>query len=165
MEHLLIPEKRAELLAKIIPEAEKTLKCSIKIADGNEVTIAGEAYDEYNAKNVVQAFGRGFDIGKAYKLLNDDYFFKYTSLKDFLQKEGHVERIKARVIGKDGKTKLYIEEISGADLSIYGNTISLIGTTEQLEIASAAIQVLLEGGTHKKAYSIMERMRRKLNEE
>ncbi len=165
MEHLLIPEKRAELLVKIIPEVEKELKCSIKVAEGNEVVITGEAYDEYNAKNVIQAFGRGFELDKAYKLLKEDYFFKYTSLKDFLQKDDHIDRIKARVIGKDGKTKLYIEEISGADLSIYGNTISLIGTTGQLGIASAALQVLLEGGTHKKAYSIMERMRRKLNEE
>lgn len=164
MEHILIPEKRAEQLEKIREEVAKALKCKIEIENKNEVTIVGEAYDEYNAKNVIQAFGRGFEIEKAYKLLKEDYFFKFANLKDFLNGEEQIRRIKARIIGEAGKTKLYIEEISEADLSIYGNTIGMIGTVEQLEIASAALQVLLEGGTHKKAYNIMERMRRKLNE-
>ncbi len=164
MEHILIPEKRVERLREIQKEVCKTLKCAIEIVEGNEVTINGEAYDEYNAKNVIQAFGRGFEIEKAYKLLNDDYFCKFTNLKDFLRNEEQIRRIKARIIGREGKTKLYIEEISGANLSIYGNTVGMIGTIGQLEIASAALQVLLEGGTHKKAYNIMERMRRKARE-
>ncbi len=162
-EHILIPEKRAQRLAGILGEAEKVLKCKIEIAEANEVVISGDAYEEFNAKNVIQAFGRGFEIGKAYKLLNDDYFFKSANLKDFLKNEEQIRRIKARIIGRKGKTKLYIEEKSGADLSIYGNTVGIIGTVDQLGIASAALQVLLEGGTHKKAYSIMERMRRKLD--
>jgi ribosomal RNA assembly protein len=164
MEHILIPEKRAELLKGMRKNVEEALKCRIEIEEGNEIIIKGEAYDEYNAKNVIQAFGRGFEIGKAYKLLDDKYFFKFTNLKDFLRNEEQIRRIKARIIGVEGKTKLYIEEISGADLSIYGNTVGMIGTTEELGIASAALQVLLEGGTHKKAYNIMERMRRKLNQ-
>jgi ribosomal RNA assembly protein len=164
MEHILIPEKRAELLKETKNEVEAVLKCKIEIVEGNEITIKGEAYDEYNAKNVIQAFGRGFEMAQAYKLLKDDYFFKFTNLKDFLGNEEQIRRIKARIIGTDGKTKLYIEEISGVDLSIYGNTIGMIGKVEEMNIASAALQVLIEGGTHKKAYSIMERMRRKLNE-
>lgn len=164
MEHILIPEKRAELLEEIRKEVEKVLKCKIEIVEQNEIVIKGEAYDEYNAKNVIQAFGRGFEMEKAYKLLREEYFFKFTNLKDFLGNDEQIRRIKARIIGTNGKTKLYIEEISGADLSIYGNTVGMIGTTEQLRMASAALQVLLEGGTHKKAYNIMERMRRKANE-
>ncbi|HUB92844.1 MAG TPA: hypothetical protein VL945_02685 [Candidatus Saccharimonadales bacterium] len=164
MEHILIPEKRALQMRKLLKELESTLKCKIEVIGESEVTIKGEAYDEYNAKNVIQAFGRGFELEKAYKLLKEDYFFKFTNLKDFLGNEEQIRRIKARIIGIEGKTKLYIEEISGADLSIYGNTVGMIGTTAELGIASAALQVLLEGGTHKKAYNIMERMRRKLNE-
>lgn len=164
MEHILIPERRAELLRTLLKDMESALHCGLEIAGGNEVTITGDAYDEYNAKNVLQAFGRGFELQKAYKLLDEKYFFKSVNMKDFLKNGEQIRRIKARIIGSNGKTKLYMEELSGADISVYGNTVSMIGTIEQLGIASAALQVLLEGGTHKKAYNIMERMRRKLSE-
>lgn len=164
MEQILIPTKRAVLLKEISKDLAKRLECKIEINDENEVVLEAEPYAEYNAKNVIQAFGRGFEVNQAIKLLNEDYFSKYVSLKDFCKNEEQIRRIKARIIGSEGKTKLYIEEISGTDLSIYGNTIGIIGTAEQIRIASAALQVLLEGGTHKKAYNIMERMRRKLNE-
>jgi ribosomal RNA assembly protein len=160
MEHILIPEKRAESLSKIIKEVSKVLNCRLEIVDGNNITVTGEAYDEYNARNVIQAYGRGFDINDAYKLLGEEIFFKFTDLKDFFRNDEQRRRIRARMIGREGKTKLYIEEISGAKIAIYGNTIGMIGTVEQLRIASAALQVLVEGGTHKKAYNIMERMRR-----
>ena len=160
MEHILIPEKRAETLSRIIKEVSKALNCRMEIVDGNNVAISGEAYDEFNARNVIQAYGRGFGIDDAYKLLNEDIFCKFTDLKDFFRNDEQRQRIRARMIGKEGKTKLYIEEVSGAKISIYGNTVGMIGTVEQLRIASAALQVLVEGGTHKKAYNIMERMRR-----
>ncbi len=164
MEHLLIPEKRTRQFLEIAEDLGERLKCSLTVENGNEVIIKGEPFDEFNAKNVVQAFARGFEPKTAEKLLKENYFSKYVDMKDFLKNEEQVRRIKARIIGREGKTKLYIEEISGALISIYGNTIGIIGTIGELEIASAALQVLLEGGTHKKAYSIMERMRRKLNE-
>lgn len=164
MEHILIPTKRAKLLNSLKGELCSRLNCQMEILDENEVVVNGQAYDEFNAKNVIQAFGRGFELDKAYKLLNENYFSKFISLKDFLKNDDQIRRIKARIIGTEGKTKLYIEEISGADLSIYGNTVGMIGTTEEIGIASAALQVLLEGGTHKKAYQIIERMRAKLKE-
>ncbi len=165
MEHILIPEKRAKLLEKLLGNVEKMLSCKIKMVEGNEVVINGDAYSEFNAKNVIQAFGRGFELEKAYKLLSEDYFSKYVNFKDFFSNEEQIRRIKARVIGSSGKTKLYIEELSGADISIYGNTIGMIGKAGELTIASAGLQILLEGGNHKKAYNIMERMHRKLKEE
>lgn len=165
MEHILIPEKRAKLLGKMLGGVGSRLSCKITVVDGNEVAISGDAYSEFNAKNVIQAFGRGFEMEKAYKLLNEDYFSKYVSFKDFFGNEEQIRRIKARVIGSSGKTKLYMEELSGADISIYGNTIGMIGRAGELKIASAGLQVLLEGGNHKKAYNIMERMHRKLRDE
>lgn len=165
MEQILIPQKRAKLLKNIRKEAEEELNCNIEIIDENSVVIKGDAYAEYNAKNVIQAFGRGFGMERARRLLDDEYYFKFVNLKDFLKNEEQMRRIKARIIGKNGKTKLYIEEVSGAYISIYGHTIGIIGTTGQIGIASAALQILLEGGTHKKAYRTIERMRRKLREE
>jgi len=165
MEHILIPEKRAAVLRRILPKASEALSCRIELSDGNEVVIDGEPYAEYNAKNVMQAFGRGFPMSTAYKLLDDGYFFKYINLKDVLRSEDQIRRIKARIIGREGRTKEYIQDVSGAAVSIYGNTVGLIGTNEEIDTAIGALQVLIEGGTHKKAYRIMESIRRKHREQ
>lgn len=165
MEQLLIPKERARLLSKEIRDISKRLECKLRISQGNTVVIDGEPYAEYNAKNVIQAFGRGFDMRTSYKLLQEAYFFKYIDMKDMLRKSDQIRRIKARIIGEDGKTKKYIESVSNVSMSIYGNTIGLIGTIEDIGIATSAIGVLLGGGTHKKAYRLMELARRRAEEE
>ncbi len=165
MEHILIPHKRASLLdKKTLERLEDRLKCSVDLTD-NEVTINGQPYDEYNAKNVLQAFGRGFEISKAYKLLDEDYFFQTINLKDEFRNPDQLARVKARLIGSDGKAKEYIESVSGAEIVVYGNTISTIGRIDEVRIADAAIKILVGGGTHKTAYAVMEKEKRKINSE
>ena len=162
MEHLLIPQKRAELLdKKTLKKASEMLKCKIDV-EGNEIMFEGAPYDEYNAKNILQAFGRGFELGKAYKLLNDDYFFKQINLKDSYRNKDQMARIKARIIGSDGKAKEYIESVSGVDMVVFGSTISTIGKINELQAADAALRILIGGGKHKTAYSAMELEKRKL---
>lgn len=165
MEVLLIPEKRAKLLLAELESVRKKLKCKIELDNENEVRIEGDPYDEYTARNVIEAFGRGFDFSDAYKLLSDDYFFKYISLKEMFKSKEQAKRIKARIIGTEGKAKEYMQEVSGARIAVYGSTVGIIGRIDEVEIATSALQVLLEGGTHKKAYRIMESTRRKKSEE
>ena len=140
------------------------LKCSIGLA-GNEVTVNGQPYDEYNAKNVLQAFGRGFELSKAYKLLDEDYFFQQINLKDAFRNPDQLARVKARLIGSEGRAKEYIESVSGADISVYGSTISTIGKIDEVRVADAAIKVLVGGGKHKTAYAVMEKEKRKVESE
>src|SRR5277367_1009614 len=124
MEQILIPHKRAELLdKKMLNGLRERLKCKIEIED-NVITIDGDSYDEFNAKNVITAFGRGFDLEKAYKLLNEEYFFQQINLKDAFGSKEQIMRIKARIIGTDGKAKEYMESVSGADIVIFGSSIS-----------------------------------------
>ncbi len=166
MEHILIPRERARALdQKTLKELRKKLKCKIDIRDANEIILAGEPYDEYNARNVVQAFGRGFTLNSAYKLLDDTYFFKYIDLRDMFRNKEQIKRLKARIIGESGRSKEYIESVSETELSIYGDTISIIGKVEGISIAVTGIETLLGGGTHKKAYRLMEQARRKSEEE
>ncbi len=161
MKQLLIPLARAKLLTQeVISVITLRIPCKIEIKEGNEVEIEGDAYSEYLAYNVIEAFGRGFDINTALKLLSENFFFKSINLKEIFKNEKQIRRMKARIIGKNGKAKRYIEAVSGADLALYGSTVSAIGTVEQLKVAYAAIDVLLEGGTHKKAYRIMEKERK-----
>ncbi len=163
MERVLIPERRAEVLSKDkegIGKLSERLHCRIEVIDGNVVSISGEPVDEFSAKGVVTAFGRGFDIGTALKLLDDNYIFDSINLKEITRSKDRIGELKSRVIGSDGKTRSYIEEVSGVSMRVYGNTVSIIGTLEEVKIARAAIDTLLSGGTHKKAYRVMEAARR-----
>jgi ribosomal RNA assembly protein len=166
MQNLLLPHERAERLNEhLITMLSKKLKCSIKISNGNNLVIDGDAYDEYKARNVMAAFGRGFDINIALALLNDEYYLNIINLKEEFKSKSQISRIKARIIGSEGKAKKYIEEASGAKVCIYGNTIGLIGTLSEIKIANTAVESILGGSTHKKAYKRMEGARRAFKEQ
>ena len=166
MQHITIPTRRAELLKdnSFLKEVSKRLGCKIKISNGNELAIEGEPLNEYDARNVIQAFARGFDFNVACKLLLDDHFFDSVDLREVFNSEDQIKRIKARIIGREGKTKTYVQSVSGVDLVIYGDTVSMIGKVNDIKIARAAIDILIDGGTHNKAYTVMEKTRRKLGE-
>ncbi len=166
MEQILIPSKRAKLLKEdksLLKSLEDMLSCKLSLHD-NVITAEGEPINEYSAKEVITAFGRGFGINQVRKLLSDDYFFSSINLKEALGKENRIRRIKARIIGTKGRTKEYISDVSGASISVFGNTVSFIGTIDEIKIAEAGVRVLIEGGTHKRAYRVIEAMRRRMKE-
>ncbi len=165
MEQILIPKERIKHISRKIREISKKLNCKVRITNGNNVVIDGEPYDEYNAKNVIQALATGFGFEIALKLLQESYFFKYVDMKDMIKNKSHLKLIKARIIGEEGRTKEHIEEVSNVYLSISGNILGIIGTIEDIGIATSAIEVLLGGGTHKKAYRLMELARRRAETE
>lgn len=162
MHRLLIPENRAKLLRsrQTLKEAAERLGCELRL-EGNELTIEGDALNEYNARGVMQAFARGFDLNTSCLLLGDDCYFESVDMKGLLKKSERVKRIKARVIGREGRTKEYVQEVSGAHVSIYGDTVSFLGTLGQIKTARAAMDTLLEGGTHNKAYMTMQKEKRR----
>lgn len=166
MQQILIPSKRAKLLREdkqLFKNLEDLLGCKLSVRE-NTVVATGESLNEYNAKDAITAFGRGFSMGQVRRLLSDDYFFSSINLKEALGKDNRIRRIKARIIGSNGKTKEYIAEVSGASISVFGNTVSFIGTIDEIKMAEAAVKILIEGGTHKKAYRVMEGMRRRIKE-
>jgi ribosomal RNA assembly protein len=82
------------------------------------------------------------------------------NIKDYAKTQKHVMRLRARVIGSKGRTRSIIEELSGAKLSVYGSTVSIIGDVEQVQIARKAVDMLLSGSEHYVVYRYLERMRR-----
>jgi len=168
MQSLYITKERLGLIRKdksIAERIKKQCKCSIEIAPDDTVEISGEPFDEFSARNVLQAFGRGFEIDIALKLLNDEYYFVSTDLGQVLGSEKRIQQVKARIIGLSGKTKRYIESVSQAKLSVYGDTVSFIGTASEINEAQTAVNTLIEGGTHRIAYLRMETAHRKNKEQ
>ncbi len=113
--------------------------------------------------NVITAIGRGFSPQKAFKLLQDEYYLELLDIRDYVgKKQEHVVRMRSRLIGTHGKTRALIEELTGAYVSVYGNTVGIIGDTLQLDIARRALDMLLEGSEHKAVYHFLERSSGKL---
>lgn len=159
IDFISIPEQRMKLLKtnrKLVKRLEELGDVKIKLAED----ISIECEDPIRAicaKNVIKAFGRGFDFDDALYLLDDAYELCIIDAKDFAGKSPRrLEDLRGRVIGRDGKTKNIIEKLTDAKLSIYGKTISIIGKWDCVQFARQAICMLLEGRRHGTVYKFLE---------
>ncbi len=157
MEEIYIPKIRIRALRKNsgrLKELKLKTGCEILFdKEGNYVRLDGkEVLSEYLAKKVISAFGRGFGVKEACKLMDDRFYLKIINFKEFARNKDRRERIMARLIGTDGRAKLHMEEVSSANISIYGDTISIIGDIDAVQEAEVAIKTVIEGGSHRSAY-------------
>lgn len=113
--------------------------------------------------DVVKAIGRGFAPDKATRLFEDDEYLEIVDLKEFVAgRDNQLARIRGRVIGRKGKTRKTIEDLTGVYVTVYGNTIALIGNSVSLPIAKHAIELLLNGSEHATVYHYLESQRPRL---
>ena len=166
MQQVYIPQERIRKLRGSrtqVPRIERLCGCKIKLLDDCAV-IEGDAFAEYTARNIIYAIGRGFEIDAACLLANDDYYFSSIDIEQSARNQKRMKQLKARIIGENGRSKRYIEEVSSAKVSVYGDTVSFIGTIEGINEAETAVSTLVDGGTHRLAYSRMEAAHRKNRE-
>ncbi|HID74279.1 MAG TPA: RNA-processing protein, partial [Thermoplasmata archaeon] len=96
-------------------------------------------------------------------LLSDDIYLELIDIRHYTGKnQRRVREMRGRLIGRDGRTRQLIEEHSDVDLSIYGNTVAIIGTIESLEAAKHAVDMLLRGARHGTVYRYLERRKREM---
>ncbi len=113
------------------------------------------------AKDVLTAIGRGFSPTRAYRLFDEQSYLEVLDITSYTGRSVKAQnRYKGRLIGERGKTRRIIEETTGASISIYGKTVSSIGTPEQLEVVREAVKMILSGAPHSAVYSFLERKRR-----
>ena len=132
-----------------------------------QVTLPSTVEDPtvlFRAKEVVTAIGRGFAPEHAFRLLDDyEIVFEVIDLREIVGRSpSDTKRLKGRVIGKEGKTRKIIEELSEANISVYGHTISIIGYPEQSAIAREAVTMLIRGSLHGTVYRFLHKKRREL---
>ena len=118
----------------------------------------------FKAKDYVLAVGRGFSSDRALKLLQDEEnMLTVIDLREIFGRSlSDIQRVKGRIIGKEGKTRKIIEEMSEASISVYGHTVSIIGGVEQAEIAREAVNMLIRGSQHATVYKYLQRKRQDL---
>jgi len=172
-----IPKERVGVLVgpegKVKAYIEEKLNVELQIdSEQGDVTIllASNASDPsliFRAKDVVTAIGRGFAPEHAFRLVRDEEaVFDFIDLRAiFGRSESDIKRVKGRIIGMDGKTRRIIEELTSADVVVYGHTVGIIGTFDQANAARGAIQMLIDGSQHHTVYRFLANKRRELKKQ
>lgn len=112
------------------------------------------------AVEVIQAVNRGFSPERAFRLLDDeDLLLDVIDLSGLADSPRQMDRLRGRIIGKDGRAREQIEHMTHTQISVMGKTIALIGLPEQMKVARAAIDMLLEGSPHEAVFSYLEKKR------
>lgn len=169
-----VPQERIGVL--IGPEGgvkttiEKKLFVELRIDSQTgdvEIVLMPAAQDPtvlFRARDVVTAIGRGFSPEHAFRLLEDDEtVLKVIDLREiFGRSQADLKRVKGRIIGKKGKTRSIIEELTEATVCVYGHTVSIIGNMDQADVAKEAIDMLLRGSLHGTVYRFLHKKRREL---
>ncbi len=172
MRSIRIPQDRVGTIIGTKGETKKMLQriSGIKI----DVDTEGEVmiYDDAETADplmalkiidVVKAIGRGFAPDRATRLFDDDEYLEVVDLKEFVGgRNNQLSRIRGRIIGKDGKTRQIIEDLTGVYVTIYGNTVALIGNSVSLPVAKHAVELLLNGSEHATVYHYLESQRPRL---
>ena len=168
-----MPKERVGILigseGKIKQYIEEKLDVKLDVDSEGSITIvlnenAKDPSMLLKAKDIATAIGRGFSPDTAFRLIrNEDDIFDMVDLRViFGRSESDIKRIKGRIIGSDGKTRKLIEELSEADVVVYGHTVGIIGSFEQADTARNAVQMIIEGCQHHTVYKYLHRKRTEL---
>jgi ribosomal RNA assembly protein len=171
-----IPKERVGILigpeGKVKQEIETKLNIKLDIDKEGSVTITlpenvPDPSVFLRAKDVVTAIGRGFTPETAFRLIrNEDDIFDIIDLRlIFGRSESDIKRIKGRIIGADGKTRKLIEELTEADVVVYGHTVGIIGSFEESDAARNAVQMIVEGCQHHTVYNYLQKKRTELKKQ
>jgi ribosomal RNA assembly protein len=115
------------------------------------------------AKDTVTAIARGFPPEKAFELFDEDIILDVLDLRELFGKsESDIERVKGRIIGRDGKSRRSIEEITQVDISIDEYAIGIIGSYESVSLAREGLEMLIKGRQHATVYQHLKNKSREI---
>ncbi len=163
---LIGPEGETKKLIERLGEVKikinsKTGDVSLSFKGGDKA--GGANFKAMAARDVVKAIARGFSPPNAMRLFDDDNYLELIDIRDYSGKDSkHVRRVRARIIGTGGRTRRLIEELSGSEMVVYGNTVGLIGDIISLNAAKRAAEMVLEGSEHAAVYRFLEGKRREM---
>ncbi len=159
---LRIPKERVAVLVGKKGTTKKALerKTHTKIAATREGEIMVSSEDNiqnYTVSLVIKAIGRGFNPEIATLLLDEQNTMEIVSITDMSKKtKKNLDRIRSRLIGKQGKARMMLETLTNTNISIYGKTVAIIGPIYDVLIAKHAVEKLVKGAPHGNVYRYIE---------
>jgi ribosomal RNA assembly protein len=99
--------------------------------------------------DVIVAIGRGLAPKRAVQLIQDEVSLKMYDIREWVGRQpNQTRRMRSRLIGRNGRIRSLIEEISRCEMAIYGSTVLVIGDEDGLALAAPAIEGILRGSEH-----------------
>jgi len=136
---------------------EKELNITIKMR-GKEVYISGKAEEEYIAEKIIEALDFGFPFSNALEIKKEDFIFEILNIKEYATQK-NLERIRGRIIGKNGRTLKTISSLSECFLELSGNKLGIIGYAENIRKVEEACKILIKGSKQANVYAYLEKHR------
>ncbi|RME78612.1 RNA-processing protein [Candidatus Woesearchaeota archaeon] len=138
-------------------------KIDIDSDEGDVILSGTDSLGLFTAREVIRAIARGFNPEIALLVLKPEYSLEIINMQDFIGKsKKSLERVRARVIGTEGKTRKFIEDATETYIVIYGKTIGIIGEIEKVTLARQAIETLLTGSPHAGVYRWLDKKRKEM---
>lgn len=148
----------SEKYSKIIrnkKQLEEELKVKIKI-EGKNVSINGDADEEYTAEKVIDAINFGFPLSVALTIKREDFLFEILNIKNYSKKKD-LESVRARIIGKKGKTLKTLTNLTECHFELKDNEVGIIGSPEHIKNAQDAIISIIQGAKQANVYAFLEK--------
>jgi len=134
-----------------------------------EISLNQETKDVsviFTVQNIVKAIGRGFSPKRAETLAKEDNELHIIDLSDYVgDSKNALARVRGRIIGKNGRSRAILEELTETCISVYGDTVAIIGNVESIGVAREAVMKLVNGAFHKTVWNFLYAYRRKMKKD
>ncbi len=173
MQHVRVPQDRIGVVIGAGGETMREIEERANVRLDVDSETGSVAIDERDdpvatlvAPDVIKAIGRGFKPETALSILDHDLrTLELIDLTEHTRNDNDLERKKGRIIGENGRTRELMEELTGANVVVYGTTVGAVGGPEELGAVRRAVGMLLDGAPHGAVYSFLERKSNELNDD
>lgn len=148
----------SEKLPRILKNKKRLEKIlNVKITNkARDVFIQGESEDEYFAEKVIDALNFGFPFSVAILIKKEDLIFEIINIKDYTKRKD-LNRIRARIIGKNGKTLQILNQLTDCNFELKDNEVGIIGHPEEIKKGQESIISLIRGAKQSNVYRFAKR--------
>ena len=174
--YIKIPMERIGVLIGPKGREKRRLEAAYKVllsidseSGAVEIALSPDAEDVtvlFTVQSIVNAIGRGFSPSRAERLAEEGYSLLVIDLTEYVgTSKNAIARVKGRIIGRNGRSRALLEELTESLISVYGRTVALIGRVEDLDVAKEAVLMLVKGAFHKTVWNFLYNFRRKIKKE
>jgi ribosomal RNA assembly protein len=142
-------------------EAETGVTLQIDSEEGLVLVEGDDPLAVLRTVEVVRAIGRGFSPQRAFVLLEDeDLILDLIDLSGICTTTKQMDRIRGRIIGKEGRAREQIEDMTGTYISVFGKTVAIIGLPDQIKVTREALNMILEGLPHPTVFAFLDKKKK-----
>jgi|AntRauMinimDraft_3_1070383.scaffolds.fasta_scaffold01676_5 ribosomal RNA assembly protein len=156
-----VPDDRFNLL-------KNKMKDKLEYETGADISIDDEvktvnikhsnSIKELDTKLIIEAISMGFSLPVALQLIRNPVSrFEKIDIRELTKHDREFDRQMGRIIGKDGRTKELISELTETNIVIKRDIVGVLGSLDDVMKARDAILQLIDGTPHSRVYNDLEK--------